>query len=279
MSLEQIHIIVLTLAGITALLSFALLLIIGMKHHPQEALIRVYERLDYGLRERKTGFFDYQKLEAFLTAYGARFHLGSRIQPIRYISLRLILAAIGLLLAAPIHWVFGILMAALLFMAPKIYLYYANGQDNSRMVADLQILYNALSVQIRAGVYVTDALAECHDKVGDKRLQTALRELAGDIIVKAELAEALDRFRKQFENRFIDSLCIILLQAQESGQSVDLLADMSEQLKDMQAALLLRRKSSLDRATTMCTMGVFAAILAVVIYACVTSMFSAAIAF
>lgn len=74
----------------------------------------------------------------------------------------------------------------------------------------------------------------------------------------------------------MDSLCIILLQALESGQAVELLGDIGEQIKDMEETVLKRRKSALDRSITFYQLGILAVVLAIALYACVTYMFGAA---
>jgi hypothetical protein len=70
-----------------------------------------------------------------------------------------------------------------------------------------------------------------------------------------------------------------VLQALESGQAVELLADISEQIKDMEASLLEKRKGRLDRSVTFYQLGILGAILAVILYACVKYMLSAALKF
>ena len=94
--------------------------------------------------------------------------------------------------------------------------------------------------------------------------------------MRANFEEALARFQGKFDNRYLDSLCLILLQATQSGQSVDLLSDLSEQIKDMEAALLSQKKEALDRSVTFYQLGILVAIMGVVLYACVTQMFAAA---
>ena len=61
--------------------------------------------------------------------------------------------------------------------------------------------------------------------------------------MKADIYEALDRFQSRFDNRYIDSLCITILQALESGQALALLGDITEQIKDMEETVLERKKS------------------------------------
>lgn len=104
------------------------------------------------------------------------------------------------------------------------------------------MVYHALEIQIRAGVYVTDALAECYGSVQEPRLKQALLDLAGDIVMKADIFDAMERFQGKFDNRYIDSLCITILQALESGRAVELLGDIAEQIKDMESTVMERKK-------------------------------------
>ena len=57
------------------------------------------------------------------------------------------------------------------------------------------------------------------------------------------MEEALERFQGQFNNRYIDSLCITVMQAMESGQAVELLTDIADQIRDMELTLQGRRPS------------------------------------
>ena len=50
-----------------------------------------------------------------------------------------------------------------------------------------------------------------------RRLRQACLDLAGDIVMKADIYEALEHFQEKFDNRYVDSLCITILQALESG--------------------------------------------------------------
>ena len=86
-------------------------------------------------------------------------------------------------------------------------------------------------------------------------------------------------FQGKFDNRQIDSLCITLIQAGESGQAVELFQDMGEQLKDLELTALRHQKSALDRSITFYQLGMLGATLGVILYACVGYMFRAAVKF
>jgi len=123
---------------------------------------------------------------------------------------------------------------------------------------------------------VTDALAECYGSVYEKRLRDALLELAGDIVLRADIYEAINKFQSGFDNRYVDSLCITILQAMESGRAVEVLADMGEQIRDMEQEVLARKKAALDRSLTFYQLGILVVVMWIALYACVIRMLGAA---
>lgn len=198
------------------------------------------------------------------------------MNPARYLAVRLVLAASGMSALGTVSWEMGIAAGVFLYFLPTWLLLYLNSKDNEKLLPELKLIYHALEIQIRAGVYVLDALAECYGSVQEKRLRKALLELAGDLVVKADVYDVLDRFQLKFDNRYVDSLCITILQALESGQAVALLGDIGEQIKDMEETVMERRKGALDRSITFYQLGVLAVVLSIALYACVAYMFGAA---
>lgn len=258
---------------------FCLLMIIVITYHPGRIILRACVEFRYHIRKKNKGILDYGKVETYLRRNGASFHFGKWLEPVGYMAIRLILGGIGIWIGMYFGMIYGALLAVIFFNLPNGMLLYLNHQDNEKLLPEIKLVYQALAIQIRAGVYVTDALAECYGSVQEERLRAALMELSGDIVMKSDIDEALDHFQSKFENRYVDSLCITILQALESGQAVELLADIAEQIKDMEVSVMSRRKSSLDRSITFYQLGVLTVILAVVLYACVTHMFSASIIF
>ena len=218
----------------------------------------------------------YERWNVWLSKNGAAYHFGKWIGPLSFLLIRLGISLTGLTAFSAASPKYGVAAALGLYYLPVLLTLYMNKQDNLKMLPELKHLYHSLEIQTRSGVYVTDALAEVYGSVRGKRLKQALLELAGDIVMRADFGEALERFEKKFDNRYIDSLCMILLQATESGQSVDLLSDLSEQIKDMEAAVMMQKKEALDRSVTFYQLGILAAIMGIVLYACVIQMFSAA---
>lgn len=262
---------------VTAVLLFLLFVMLVKGYCPQRAIIRSCGEFCGRLKNRGRELSWYQRKQSRLYKEGAAFHFGAWINPVWYLSMKLVSALCGFLIGFGFSPVCGLLGFFFLYSLPERLLYYLNSKDNERMLPELRLVYHAMEIQIRAGVYVTDALAECYNCVQERRLRQAFLELAGDIVVKADIYDSLERFQGRFDNRYIDALCITILQALESGQAVELLNDLSEQIKDMELTVLERKKGALDRSITFYQLGILAAVLGVVLYTCITQMFTAAI--
>lgn len=279
MDLQTIQIVVKIISVLIAAMTAGLIVIVAATCRPGKLLLQTYEEIGRGLKKSRNVLFDYQKLEAFLERNGAEFHFGKWIGPISYMTIRLVAGGMGLLLGTFYEVWLGPVLAIMFFLLPDMMLTWLNSKDNERMLPELKLVYHAMSMQIKAGVYVTDALAECYGSVQEGRLREALLTLSGDIAMKADVEDALEGFQGRFDNRYVDALCITILQALESGQAVDLLTDIAEQIKDMEVTIMSRKKSNLDRSITFYQLGILAAVLVIVLYACVMHMMTAVVDF
>lgn len=259
--------------GIISILAFGVVVCAAGTFRPKAVIIHTYERINHQLKEVNKGFLNYEKTKRFLDANGAVYHFGKWMNPMKYLFLRVALGMICFAGGMCIHPCAAVIGMILGFYGPTLYLTRANQKDNLKMMPQLQSLYNALQEQIKAGVYITDALSECYRGIKKGRLRDALEDLSGEILLKKSFAEAIEHFSIKFNNSTIESLCVILIQAQESGQSIELLGDMAEQIKDMQAAMLIKKKERLNRTETGCIMGILVVVIGIILYACVTTMF------
>lgn len=257
---------------IIALLTFLVMIYFGRTYHPMRALQKTYIRID-GLLHKKKRFFDYQETNLFLLAHGAAEHFGKWCDPVKYLAIRLCVAAMGFIVGIRYHPFLACVGVVIGYQIPAIMLLYLNNKDNDKMTPQIQTLYSLLQVQIHAGVPMTDALAESYQSFPEGRLKSALQEFSSALYL-GSFDRALEDFNHKFDNGFIDSLCVILLQARESGQAMDLLRDISKQIIDMQGALQIKKKERLNQLTTFCLMGILAAMLGVVLYAFITQMYS-----
>ncbi len=253
------------------------LVYMGNTGRTKSMVLQAYENVCMHARNSSKDIFDYERWENYLRIHGASYYYGTWINPVTYMALCIVTGVLGLALGVNAGLLTGLIGALLGIFLPGILLQYLDKRDNERMLVELDLVYSALSIQIRAGVYITDALTECYGSVTHERLRDALQNLSGDIVMKADLDHALERFQGSFRNRYIDSLCITILQAMESGQAVELLGDIAEQIKDMEITLQHKKKEQLNRSATFYQLGIFALILVLVLYACVAHMFSASI--
>ena len=265
-------------AAAAALICFGLVVYMG-RAQPARQLLGAYREFRGFLALRRDKSSWYRTTDAWLLKKGARVHFGAWMQPGVWLGMRLVLACVGFLAGLKFSPGIAAAAAAGLFFGAKLLVIYLNRRDNERMLPEIRLIYHALEIQIRAGVYAADALTECYAGVRELRLRQALLDLAGAITMKADIYEALEQMQAKFDNQYIDALCITILQALESGQAVELLGDIAEQVKDMEVTLMAQEKSALDRSVTFYQLGILAAMLGVVLYACVTQMFAAALTF
>lgn len=258
-------------------LFFLAVLMVSRSYHPGRKVIKTYERVSRHLKEQRSSIFDYDRMEEFLLANGGTFHYGKWVEPIKFLIMRFLTAILLFSIAIRFNGILAVICAILGYQLPEMMLVYLNKRDNDRMVGQIKTVYNVLSVQIESGVYVSDALTECSRNLPAGRLRTSMMELSSELILKNSFENAVNNFNRKFNNSFIEALCSILIQAQESGQAVELLRDLSDQMKDMQAALFAKKKGELNRATTVSIIGVLSAALAVIIYTLVGAFYSTAV--
>ncbi|MCR5756092.1 MAG: type II secretion system F family protein [Acetatifactor sp.] len=257
-------------AGILVLLILGLL---SCRITP-EIILRTYEELSGLLRAKGKSAGWYEQRAGWLKKNGASAHFGKWVNPVKYLAMQIMLFCTGFAGVLKISTGMAVIFGGILFWLPEVMLIYLNKRDNEKLLGEIKLVYQSLEIQIGAGIYVTDALAECHGCVQNLRLSEALLELAGDIVMKADIYDALNSFQSKFDNRYIDALCITILQALESGQALELLRDISEQIRDMEGTMMEKKKGALDRKITFYQLGVLTVVMGVVIYACITHMYT-----
>lgn len=261
-----------------AVCMFVLVLFILMRF-PPEVMIKNCEEFTGMLHKNGKSTQWYVRQEKWLAKNGAKYHYGRWVSPGSFLALRVVLGSVVYLAISKLSVGYGLICGPLAFMTPGWLLLYMNKQDNNKLLPEIKLVFHALEIQIRAGVYVTDALSECYRSVSNVRLRDALMGLSGDLTLRKDTMDALNRFQGKFDNRNIDVLCITIIQALESGKAVELLSDMAAQVRDMESSLLERRKASMDRSFTFYQLGILVAVMGVVLYGCITNMYAAVINF
>lgn len=258
---------------VIAVFCFLLFVLFGKTYKPEAVVVKTYDRVNNRLKERKTKIFDYQRTAEFLQAYGASYCYGKWINPVNYMGIRLIVSAVFFYVGIQFHWAAALVLMILGYKIPRILIWYSNRKDNEKMLSQIMTVYKALESLTHSGVYITNALKECYKRLPDGRLRDAFEEMASELFVKKSLEEAVEHLNSKFKNEFIDTLCIIIRQAKETGKSIDLLGDIKEQIADMNGVLLQKKKNALDRRGTFLIMIVLGAGVIFLVYALLTNLF------
>ncbi|MCR4792836.1 MAG: type II secretion system F family protein [Lachnospiraceae bacterium] len=221
----------------------------------------------------------YIRIEEWLRKNGAGYHIGKSIDPGKFVAICSVLGIAGFIVGMNISGLMAVVFGTALFLFLPACMPMLNRSDNRAMLPDIRLIYHSIGVQIKSGVYVTDALAECSASVESRRLRDALSDFYAEMIMRSDVYAALENFRASFDDRYIDSLCITVVQAMESGQAVELLSDIAEQVKDMEEEVFESRKARLDRVLTFSQLLLLGSVLGTALYTCVIYMMSRAVGF
>lgn len=225
----------------------------------QSAFLR---SLLYGKEETR-----YKRTRRFLSGYGADFMLKRETDPVLYMLARILLGILlfGMALAGGQAGLSPVFFTGGYMLIPAV-LRLSNKSDNKMILTDLKAVYNTLAIKTEAGVFFTDSLAECRHVVKNPRLKAAFMELNTEIIVKNDIARSILAFNNKFHNQYIDSFCIFMEQALESGQTLQALSDMADQLDDIQKAIHAAEKEKQNMQVMKVELMIFAMVLAIIAY-------------
>ncbi len=257
----------------TALLSGACIYFLLCKGKESQ-LVKAFKDFNGFVRKKsRTGPF-YERTEEKLIKKGAGFHFYKGITTYGFVAIKVLLFTLTGITCLSVNIPTAFCIAVFAYFLPDILLEYMNRSDNEKMLPDLKLIFNSLVIQIRAGVYAPDALAETALLVNEKRLKQGLTEFAGDLLIKADTKKSLAKLSAKFENVYIDFLMIGMLQSLESGRVVELLNDIADQIRDIETETMEKKKQRLNRKVTLYQLGVLAAVLTIVIYGSVLNMFT-----
>ena len=241
----MIHYIVLGLAGVTALLVFCLL--VSVRSMVQGVGVRTFLYVNSRLKERKDGILSHREIKAFLDRNGAKYVIGGLAEPVKYLGLCILTGMLGMLLGSMINGIAVAVLGILGVVMPAALIVLYNHLTNEKLLSDIRMTYQFIAIQTAAGVYISDALLECREAVENVRLRDALALLSDEIATGYDLPQALDIFAGSFDNPYIDTLCVIIRQSLESGRAMDLLTDVTEQLKEVEENILYKKQERLSR--------------------------------
>lgn len=129
---------------------------------------------------------------------------------------------------------------------PRWTITYGNKQSNNEMQDDIAKIYRELFLQLDAGVFITEAFAECRQVVKIGRLKTAITEFGNTVRITGDMDTAIDEFEMKFNNFYISILCMALRQLQKNGRNLTIISDMEKQMKNIQQQSRLQETEKLE---------------------------------
>lgn len=241
-----------------AVLVFLFLLTVAIKAKPQKKIQEAYNSFNDRIlkTKNKKSSFDFDTVHNELLANGILYRFPWMDSPANYIGMKIILSIVCSLLFCIIHVAFIPVGFLLGYKLIDMMIYYINRHDNKVMQNDIQLIYNLLLIQSKSNIYLPDALCDCVDLIDpdDKRLIKALETLKGDLYGGKTFKEALEYFNDSFNNSYIDSMCVTLLQAADTGLAANLLKDINAQVQHFTALQLNQETEMMDMKVTIAAM-------------------------
>lgn len=210
--------------------------------------------------------FNYDAVEQYINSSGLAYMTNYKMTPLMYIMLRIILALFLMISGLQFNLFAGLALLPIGYFGLDFIINMSDKADNDKMLADIEGVYDTLRIQTKAGVYITSVLTDCYLVVKNKRLKSAFLKLTSDIAAKNDIDTALDDFRGKFRNEYIDTLVIIIKQSMQTGQAAKMFDDIREQIADIDAAMLINEKNSINSKIIFVQMIVYVAIIVVAVY-------------
>ena len=122
----------------------------------------------------------------------------------------------------------------------------------------IETFYNEVST---TGDY-DRAFMNLKNKAESERLKEALLILNGKLIRDKDIELAIQDFNDKFDNPHIDSLCAIIKSGLESGKTLKILEDVTEQLEDISEAGFRKEENEIERQVTYLQLMVYVGVIA-----------------
>ena len=230
--------------------------------------------VEFTMSKSDSFYFSREHIGAMLSKYGGTaFFEGFTIEPEGYLIFKFLLSLLLFMVGVTVgptlllKCVLGAVFAIAVFFSIDKVLVIANASDNEEMMPDIQLMYEILRVQTRAGVFFKQSLQECFYSVKNRRLKKALKELNDNIFMGIRTpAESVDIFNSRFCNDQIDNLCAILKQGFQTGRMVEILNDVEKQIQDTQRVAMLLSRDRTERRTLFIEVAFFGVIILLCVY-------------
>lgn len=257
---------------IIPLIAFLTVFFINWSNAFEREEVNAYERTEKEKESFLFKYFDYNAIDDRLTKIGIYYSFPD-LTPASWMTIKVACGVLLMLIGISlVNIILGLVLMIIGFFVPDIIANIQNASDNDAMLGDIKNIFDTLKIQTKAGVFLSYSLCECYLIVETPRLKAELLNMTNKIISTNNIEKSIEEFNSKFDNQYIDTLCITILQSMESGKSAQVLEDLSKQISDMQGAINIKIQEALDRKIQMMQMGLFLAMIIVCIYVLGTSV-------
>jgi hypothetical protein len=236
-------------------------------------------RIDKNLKGTNNVLFDYEKIDKYLKKMGLKEMFNRDINPTQFIMVKVILGLAFIIAFFKFNALISLVLGILGFFIPDIVLKVSNTVDNEEMLPDIKRIYDTLRIQTKAGVFLTMSLTECYLVVKSPRLKKALLELNNYIITKNDIEGAIEEFKSKFQYTYIDTFCIVIGQSIESGRTVQILQDLSTQIKDIEEAMNIKLAERVKTKLEGLQFLIYVGVIGIIVYGIFTEIFKSLTSF
>lgn len=227
---------------------------------------RFYDEVAEKLNDSKLGYFNKERIEKFLKMNGVKISLSAE----KYILIKFLLSITATFaLYQRFTLVIGLIVGFAMFFLVDIAILLQNKSQDAEIITSLSDVCDSLRIQLKGEVHITDALTECYLLTKNKRLKRAFEKVESSMYLEHDLEKSLLDFRENFNNKYIDSFVITILQSEKSGKINQAMQDLASSFNEISRVLDNKRERRISSKLELLIISLVMWIAAVACYAIV----------
>ncbi|MBB6716648.1 hypothetical protein [Clostridium gasigenes] len=220
-----------------------------------------YGKLNEIMKKRSTGFFSYDRINSYLKMNGNPM----KISPAAYILIKCLSSIIVFILFSS-DIIIAFVGSIIGFYLVNLIIYSSNKKDMDKIKIQIVDVYDFLSIQTAAGVFIGSALTECYLMVRNTRLKNAFAEMCAEINLTKDVLQSLEKFGKSFNSVEIDAFVLTIKQSLRTGKIEKALNDLSNSQKDSNIILIQQQTDKIGTSKDIIQLMMYFGILATIMF-------------
>lgn len=220
-----------------------------------------YGKINELMKKNKKGFFSYSRIHKYLKKNGNPL----KVSPAGYIIVKC-LSSIIIFIVFSSDVIIAIVAGIAGFFLINLIIYMSNKSDMKKIRLQIVDVYDFLSIQTAAGVFIGSALTECYLMVRNTRLKNSLAEMCAEINLTKDVIGALDNFGESFNSVEIEAFILTIKQSLRTGKIEKALNDLSNSQKDSNMVLVQEETDKISTSKDIIQLLMYFGILAAIMY-------------